>query len=61
LESDGVRGASSTVRLNIEKAEEIRRLFRLKNFVGYRSNFILDALLDFEPVKKFKNLRTGVM
>jgi len=29
---------------------EIRRLFWLKNFVFYRSNFILDALLNFEPV-----------
>jgi len=27
----------------------------LKNFVCYRSNFILDALLNFEPVKRFKN------
>jgi len=27
----------------------------LKNFVGYRSNFILDTLLNFEPVKGFKN------
>jgi len=27
----------------------------LKNFVGYRSNFILDALLSIEPVKRFKN------
>jgi len=29
----------------------------LKNFVSYRSNFILDALLNFEPVKRFKNRR----
>jgi len=27
----------------------------LKNFVSYRSNFVLDALLNFEPVKRFKN------
>jgi len=27
----------------------------LKNFVSYRSNFILDALLNFDPVKRFKN------
>jgi len=27
----------------------------LKNFVSYRSNFILDALLNFEPVKRFDN------
>jgi len=32
LECDDVRGASSTVRLNIEKAVEIRRLFLL-NFL----------------------------
>jgi len=55
LESDDVRGASSTVRLNIEKAVEIRRLFCLKNFVSFRSNFIWDALLNVEPVKRFKN------
>jgi len=55
LESDDVKGASSPVRLNIEKAVEIRRLFSLKNLVGYRNNFILDALLNFEPVKRFKN------
>jgi len=41
--------------LNIEKAVEIRRLLRLKNFVGYRSNFIMDALLNFEQVERFKN------
>jgi len=57
LESDVVRGASSTVRLNIEMAVEVRRLFWLKHFVCYRSNFILDALLNFEPVKRFKNRR----
>jgi len=27
----------------------------LKNFVGYKSNFIMDAQLNFEPVKIFKN------
>jgi len=43
LQSDDVRGASSTVRLNIEKAVEIRKLFWLKNFVSYGSNFILDV------------------
>jgi len=47
LQSDDVRGASSTVRLNIENAVEIRRLFLLKNFISYGSNFILDALLNF--------------
>jgi len=55
LKSDDVRGVSCTVRSNIEKAVEIRRLFLLKNFVSCRSNFILDALLNFEPVKRFKN------
>jgi len=43
--------------LNIEKAVEIRRLFGFKNFVSYRSDFIMDALFDFEPVKRFKNWR----
>jgi len=56
-QSDDVKGASSTVRLNIKKAVEIRRLFYLKNYVSYRSNFIADALLNFEPVKRFKNWR----
>jgi len=27
----------------------------LKNFVSYRRNFILDALLNFEPAKRFQN------
>jgi len=27
----------------------------LKNFVGYRSDFTLDALLSFKPVKRFEN------
>jgi len=27
----------------------------LKNFVSYSNKFILDALLNFEPVKRFKN------
>jgi len=27
----------------------------LKNFARYKSNFILDALLNCEPVKRFKN------
>jgi len=46
LQTDDVREASCkpTVRLNIEKVVEIRRLFWLKNFVSYRSNFILDVL-----------------
>jgi len=27
----------------------------LKNFVSYRNNFILDALLNFKPVERFKS------
>jgi len=27
----------------------------LKNYISYGSNFILDALLNFELVKRFKN------
>jgi len=57
LESDDDRGASCTVRLNIEKAVEIGRLFWLKHFICWRSNFILDAMFNFEPVKRFKNRR----
>ena len=34
LQRDDFREASRTVRLNIEKAMEIRRLTRLKSFVG---------------------------
>ena len=34
MQSEDVRGANRTVRLNIEKAMEIRRLTRLKSFVG---------------------------
>jgi len=33
LQSDDVRGASCTVRLNFEKAVEIRKLSRQKNCV----------------------------
>jgi len=33
---------------------EIRK-FVLIEELSYRSNFILDALLNFEPVKRFKN------
>jgi len=29
----------------------------LKNFVSYRSDFIMDGLFNFEPVKRFKNWR----
>jgi len=36
---------------------EIRRLFWFKNFVSYRGNLILDALLNFEPLKRFRNWR----
>ena len=35
LQGDDVRGASCTVRLNIEKAMELKRLFRLKSLVGH--------------------------
>jgi len=27
----------------------------LKNFISYKINFILDALLNIEPVMRFKN------
>jgi len=27
----------------------------LKTFVSYRSNFVVNALLNFEPVKRFEN------
>jgi len=28
----------------------------LKNFISYRSNFVLDALLNFEPVKNWSDV-----
>ena len=40
--------------MNIEKAMEIRRLSRLKSFVGDGLNFIFDTLLNFEPVKRLE-------
>jgi len=41
-----------SVRLNIEKAVEIRWLSRLKSFVGDRKDFIFDTLLNFEPMER---------
>ena len=40
--------------IEIEKAMEIRRVSRLKSFVGDGYNFIFDTLLNFEPVKRLK-------
>jgi hypothetical protein len=54
LQGDDVRGTSCTVRLNIEKAMEIRRLSRLKSFVGDGYDFIFDTLLNFEPMKRLE-------
>jgi hypothetical protein len=48
------RGASCTAGLNSEKAIEVRRLTRLKSFVGDRYDLIFDTLLNFEPVKKLE-------
>jgi len=39
-----------SVSLKVEKVVEIGRFLRLKCFVGERVNFILDALINFEPV-----------
>jgi len=50
LKSDNSRLTSRNVRLKVEKAVEIGRFFRLKCFVGERENFVLDALINFEPV-----------
>jgi len=35
--------------LKVEKAVEIGMFSRLKCFVGERENFVLDALINFEP------------
>jgi len=46
LQGDDLRGASYTVRLNIEKAAEISSLSRLKSLVCDRWDFIIDTLLE---------------
>jgi len=46
------------VRLNIEKAVDIRRLFWLKNHVSYRSDFIW---MRCSILSQWRDLRTGVM
>jgi hypothetical protein len=40
--------------LNSEKAMEIRRLTRLKSFVGDKQDFIFNTLLNFELVKRLE-------
>jgi len=39
-----------SVHLKVEKVVEIGRFLRLKCFVGERENFVLDALINFEPL-----------
>jgi len=43
--------------LKVEKAVEIGRFFRFKCFVGVIDNFVLDALINFEPVLRFEDGR----
>jgi len=54
LHSDDVRGVSGTVRLNIAKAVEKRRLSILKSLVDNRLDFIFDTLLNFEPTESLQ-------
>jgi len=50
LKSENSRRKSRSVSLKVEKVVDIGRFLRLKCFVGERENFVLDALINFEPV-----------
>jgi hypothetical protein len=46
---------SRSVRLKLKKIAEIGKLVRFECFVGNRENFVVDALIDFEPMEGFEN------
>jgi hypothetical protein len=40
-----------------KKIMKIRWITRVKSFICERENFVLNSLINFEPVKRFKNRR----
>ena len=52
---DNIRGASIIVSLKRDEILQVRRLTGGENFVSKRNQFIVYALLNFQPVKRFKN------
>jgi len=50
LKSDNSKETSRDVSLKVEKAVVIGKFLTLKCFVGEGENFVLDALINFEPV-----------
>ena len=49
-ECDSSRGARASVRLDTQKIVEIGGLARLEYFVGDGENFVVNALINFEPI-----------
>jgi len=50
-----VRGVSRRVRFDLQKIVEIGGLARLLCFVDDWDNFVVMALIDFEPMQRFEN------
>ena len=52
---DNIRGTSIIVSLKRDEIIYVSKLTGGENFVSKRNQFILYALLNFQPVKRFKN------
>jgi len=56
FESDSGRRASARVWLDMKKIVQMGGLAKLKCFVGNWDNFVVNALINFEPMSWFENM-----